>query len=367
MPANVQSSVRSQCTRFLSYDPPETARAALLRLADYAGDVPMDQAGSGALVDELESRLCHLLGKASALFLPSGKAGQNILLRLWSEARGNSRVAMHPRCHLREWEGDAYQHLFGLTSVDLGRSDRQVNAEDVKGLKEEVGVMTIELALRPLGCELVPLSDLAVIRDTCKDRGIPLHGDCARIWESQPHYGVPLHEIASYFDSVYVSLYKGLGGLAGAAIAGPSELIESARLWQLRMGQKLYRQFPYLLAALQGLDARLPKMEAFHAKAKELAAVFRSLEGVQTQPADPATNAFIVRFPFGGGRHLEARDHVAEQTGFWLFDYMPPGSPGFGAFEVHIWEGGLRVSAEELKYAMGMFLSRIGPSIKVQS
>ena len=77
--------MRSQCKRFLSYDPPETAREALLRLADYAGDLPMDQAGSGALIDKFESRLCHLLGKESALFLPSGKAGQNILLRLWCE------------------------------------------------------------------------------------------------------------------------------------------------------------------------------------------------------------------------------------------------------------------------------------------
>lgn len=359
MPANIQASLRSECTKFLSYDPPETAREALLRLAEYAEDVPMDQAGSGALIDKLESYLCQLLGKEAALFFPSGKAGQNILLRLWCESRGNDRVAMHPRCHIREWEGDAYAHLFGLTSVDLGRLDRQVNAEDVMELQEEVGVVTIELALRPLGCELMSLSDLDTIQNTCRDRGTPLHGDCARIWESQPHYGMPLQHIAGYFDSVYVSLYKGVGGLAGAAIAGPSELIERARIWQLRMGQKPYRQFPYLLAALQGLENRLPKMAAFHAKAIELATVLRSFQGVWTQPAQPSTNAFIVHFPFGNGRHLDARDHVAQRTGLWLFDHMPSGSPGLSAFEVHIWEGGLHVSAEELNRAMAMFLSKI--------
>jgi hypothetical protein len=37
-------------------------------------------------------------------------------------------------------------------------------------------------------------------------------------------------EIAGLFDSVYVSFYKGIGAIAGAALTGPAEFIAEARL-----------------------------------------------------------------------------------------------------------------------------------------
>ena len=60
-------------------------------------------------------------------------------------------------------------------------------------------------------------------RQACRERGVPLHLDGARIWESAPHLGHSVAEIAALADSVYVSFYKGLGGLAGAAVAGPED------------------------------------------------------------------------------------------------------------------------------------------------
>ncbi len=61
----------------------------------------------------------------------------------------------------------------------------------------------------------------------------------------------------------------------------------------------------------------------------------------------------------GNGKYMEARDGVALETGLWLFDYMPKIEPESGAFEVHIWEGGLRCSLEELKNAFILFLRYI--------
>ena len=182
MPSIPASSLRSRCTKFLSYDPPVTAREALLRLADYAADVEMDQAGSGELIHRLEHRLAELLGKEAVLFIPFGKAGQNILLRLWCESSGVPQVAMHPRSHLQEWEGEAYAHLFGLHAVDLGNPDQQIGIADVKALQEEVGAVTVELALRPLGCELIPLGELAQIQQECKQRSSTARRLC-------PHLG----------------------------------------------------------------------------------------------------------------------------------------------------------------------------------
>lgn len=56
------------------------------------------------------------------------------------------------------------------------------------------------------------LSDFAAL---CREREVPLHIDGARLWESTPYLGHSLSEVANLADSVYVSFYKGLGGLAG--------------------------------------------------------------------------------------------------------------------------------------------------------
>ena len=60
-----------------------------------------------------------------------------------------------------------------------------------------------------------------------------LHLDGARLWESRPFYeNARYAEIAALFDTVYFSFYKGLGGLAGGALAGPADVIAEARVWQ---------------------------------------------------------------------------------------------------------------------------------------
>ena len=44
--------------------------------------------------------------------------------------------------------------------------------------------------------------------------------DGARLWEAMSGFGKDPHEVAMGFDSVYVSFYKGIGGLGGAMLLG---------------------------------------------------------------------------------------------------------------------------------------------------
>ena len=82
----------------------------------------------------------------------------------------------------------------------------------------------------------------------------------------------------------------------------------------MSMGQKLYRQFPYLLAALQGWDRRLPKMAESTRKPHKSLLDLGDTKASRLNPPSPQTNAFIVPFPQEKGRHIEARDLVAQET-----------------------------------------------------
>jgi threonine aldolase len=122
---------------------------------------------------------------------------------------------------------------------------------------------------------------------------VPLHLDGARIWESAPHLGHSPAEIAALADTVYVSFYKGLHGLAGAVVAGPEDVIAEVRLWRSRHGGTLFTMLPYAVSALRGLRDELPRMAEYHRRALEMAELL-SARGIRTFPRRPHCNAFRI-------------------------------------------------------------------------
>jgi threonine aldolase len=351
--------------RFLSLDPPRTPAELLTALAAYAGeDREVDLYGKGALVERLETRVATLLGKPAAVFMPSGKTAQLIALRILAERAGCRRIALHPRCHLEEHEAKAYHELYDLRSAALGGPDRLPSADDIDAIGEKLGGAVIEMPLRRLGCLLPSWKDLVAFCERARARAVPLHLDGARIWESQPFYGRSHAEIAALFDTVYVSFYKGLGGLAGAAIAGSADLIAEAKVWQQRAGNRLIHAFPYILSALKGLDERLPLMPAFHEKARSIARTIRGIPGLRVTPDPPHANAMLVLLDGDPAQAMAAALRVSEETGIWLFD-QPVDSPiaGTSMFEITVRSGALALSDDEI----GGLIARYAATLKAMS
>jgi threonine aldolase len=354
--ADVKVNVKMRCKKYLTYDYPQTAQQRLLELARYAGaDVAMDRPGRGELFERLELRLIELLGKEAVVFMPSGRMAQMIALKLWCDRRGVPRIAVHPRSHIEEREQKAYQEVYGLKATWIGSYDRRTRLADLTAMAEPVGAISLEIPLRPLGCLLPPWAELVAMSEWARSRRIPFHADAARLWEIGPYYERTYAEIAALFDSLYVSFYKGLGGIAGSALAGPADLIGEARFFQQRLGGRLNKQFPMLIDALRGLETRLPLMPAFYRKATELATAIASLEGVQVTPNPPHANAMIIALQGEQGDLVDAAIEVAEQTGLWLFD-LPLLSPiqGLAMFEITIRQAALDVSTEEAITAISL-------------
>lgn len=349
-----REDVRRQCKKFLSYDRPRTARDALLSMAEYAGpDTPMDDYGKGLLHERLEQRLTTLLGKEAAVFMPTGRAAQLCGLKVWCERSRLMRVAMHPRCHMEEYESKGFRLAFGMDSVPIGHLNRTTSAADVTSLVDPVGAISIEFPMLSLGSTLPPWKDLVEISAWARQRKIPLHADGARLWEAQPYYGKSHAEICALFDSIYVSFYKGLNGIAGGAIAGPADFIAQVKSWQHRYGAAPPRQFPMLLDALRGLDELLPLMPAFHQKARSLARAFSELPGVRVSPNPPHATAFYVYLEGDPARLVDAAVEVSAKTGLWLVDYSAPtGIDRLAMFQVTVGTATLEVTEAEAAEAV---------------
>jgi threonine aldolase len=349
------------CHRFLTHDYPKTPRQVLSELVETTDPgLEADRYGQGDLIARFESEVATLLGKEAAVFMPSGTMCQQIALRIWAGRRGTSNVAFHPKSHLETHEEKAYQRLHGLNGILVGSAERLLTLDDLKAIAEPVGALLIELPQRDLGGQLPGWEALNEVIAWARERAIPTHLDGARLWECRPFYGREYAEIARLFDSVYVSFYKSLGGTAGSILAGPADVIAESRIWQRRHGGNLIHLYPFVLSAQKGLRERLGRMEAYHAKAKEIAALLAPFSQIEIVPNPPQTNMMHL-FIRGERDTLEAAAlDVAQETGTWLFYRLAPTLlAGLTMFELTVGEATLDLSGKEIVALFQLLLSRV--------
>jgi threonine aldolase len=216
-------------------------------------DDEIDCYNQGPLVEKLESKVAELLGKQKALFFHKGTIAQLAVLKVAAANKNNNKVIIHNKCHIAIDEQDAYQHVTNLEGILLGPSDQPFNSSDIERIDDSVSSLVIEIPLRRVGFKLTPWNELINIKQWCHANNTHFHMDGARLWESTHYYNKSLAEISALFDSVYVSLYKGIGAIGGSLIAGDEEFINQCKIWRSRLGGDEWSQFPSLLTALDVL------------------------------------------------------------------------------------------------------------------
>jgi threonine aldolase len=335
-------------------------RDRLRAIADTTADEERpDRYGTGERIERLEGRIAELLGKEAAVFMPSGTMAQQIAARIWCDRRGIRTVAFHPTCHLELHEEKGYQRLHGLHGKLVGDPNRLLTLADLEGIREPVAMLLLELPQREIGGLLPGWDDLVAQTAWARKRDVALHLDGARLWEAQPFYDKPHAEVAGLFDSVYVSFYKGLGGMAGAALAGDAETIAEARVWQRRHGGTLVTLHPFVAAAESALDERLERMPVYVEHARALAAALGEVEGVEVVPDPPQSPLFHVLLRGDGERLADAALSVAEERRVFLFaEPSSTTSPRWQRHEVMVGEVTLQLEPAELRELYAEVLTR---------
>ena len=239
----------------------------------------------------LEAEVSELFD-SPAVYFPSGTMAQQVALRIHADNAGNRRVAMPDLSHLLVHEDDGPRILQDLRIEHLTTGRTTPTKAHLDAIPGPLAACLVELPLRDAGCLLPSYDELAELAEACRERGVALHVDGARIWESQQWFGKPLADIAGLADTVYTSFYKGLGGLAGAALLGDDDFVAQARLWRHRMGGTLYRSTAEAVAALVGLRDRLPQIADYVTWGRALAAALPTY--ITVQPPAPHINTFLL-------------------------------------------------------------------------
>jgi threonine aldolase len=339
----------ARCERFVvSWNAPRDPAAEFRALADRAG-AQMDVYGGGDSVKRLESRVAKLLGKEAAVLFPSGTMAQQVALRIWCDRNGCSTVGFHPQCHLDVHEERGYERLHALHGRPIGHRDRVIARSDLDEVKEPLGALLLELPQRDLGGRLPAWRDLRAQTTWARTRGVALHLDGARLWQCGPFYRRPLSEIAAPFDTVYVSLYKDLGGLGGCLLAGPEDVIAEARVWRVRHGGRLSTYEPMALSGERGLDERLPRMPSFVRKARAIGTALAKVDGVDVVPDPPQVAMLHVHVRGDLERLRDTLFEIAKEQRTLIAGYFEPTSvPSVQMTELSIGAPSLDVPTREI-------------------
>jgi threonine aldolase len=357
----IRAAVRG-AERFLYGHGRVSMRKRLSALADATGeDERADMYGAGERIERLEQRIAGLLGTEAAAFMPTGTMAQQIALRIWSDRRGIRTVAFHPTCHLELHEHKGYQRLHGLYGRLVGDPNRLITLGDLEAIHEPVAALLLELPQREIGGLLPTWDDLVAQTAWAREQGIALHVDGARLWEIAPFYERGYDEIAGLFDSVYVSFYKDLGGLAGAALAGDAAFVAEARVWQRRHGGSVVTLHPFVVSAELGLDERLVRIPAYFEHARAIAAALVTVDGLEVVPDPPQTPLFHLLLHGDSERLADAALTIAEERKIYLFgDLDSTASPSWHRQEILAGEATLLIAPDELRDLYVEILARAG-------
>ena len=354
-------AVLQNCEHRLFRHPERTVAERLQALLTLAEEYPQaDIYGSGSLINDFEKQIADLIGFEDAIFLPSGTMAQVMALRIWADQKHNKQVAFHPTSHLQLHEQNAYQQLHGLNAVLVGDPERPVTHSDLENIKTNISALLLELPMREIGGQLPSWEELKAQSEWAHENNVALHLDGARVWSCEPYYQKSLSEICQLFDSVYLSFYKDLDGIAGAVLAGSKAFIEEARIWSRRCGGNLISQFPDVLAAKRGFSKNFPLMPEYVTKTSKIAAYFNEHSKLQTIPEAPPCNLFHLVIDQEADELMPKVLAWCEKNNIGLLPLPRALTENSSRFEITIGQNALALNDKQWQIAIKNFADSIG-------
>jgi len=247
-----------------------------MRAAMAAAPVGDDQFGEDPTVNLLQERTAALLGKESALWLPTGTMANQVALRVLTRPGDDVIVSRESHAVLYETGGSAANAGVQLTEVGArGRFTVDDFSARVKPrghmIYPPTTLVEIENTHNRAGGIVFPQDAAEQICAAAAARDIASYLDGARLWNAAVASGRTPLELATPFDLVSVALSKGLGAPGGSLLAGPGEVIERCVRYRRMLGGAMRQVGIFAAAGLHALEHNFERLAEDHAHARLIA------------------------------------------------------------------------------------------------
>ena len=269
-----------------------------MRAAIAAAPVGDDQFGEDPTVNGLQVCVAALLGKESALWLPTGTMANQVALRVLTRPGDNVIVSRESHAVSSETGGAAANA--GVQFTEIGSRGLFTEAEFI-GARAPRGhivsppttLVEVENTHNRAGGVIFPLEEAGRICAAARAHDIATFLDGARLWNAAVASNRPPAQLAAPFDVVSVALSKGLGAPGGSLLAGRRELIERAVRHRRMLGGAMRQVGFFAAAGLYALDHHVERLAEDHANARLIAGRLAESPWIVLDLATVQTNIIV--------------------------------------------------------------------------
>ncbi|MCK5032876.1 MAG: low specificity L-threonine aldolase, partial [Calditrichia bacterium] len=227
-------------------------------------------------VNRLQNKIAELLGKESALFVPSGTQANQICLNVHTQP--GQEVIVDYNSHIFNYESGAAGMLSGVQLHPIiGKNGHPTAEQIIPAIRPgddhfpQTKLICLENTHNRAGGTIFPIEEISKIHTVAKEHNIKLHLDGARLWNAAIETGKRMKEYAAYFDSVSLCFSKGLGAPVGSIVTGSKEFIKRAHYYRKAYGGGM-RQVGILAAAcIFAVENHFERLSEDHRNARLLA------------------------------------------------------------------------------------------------
>lgn len=256
--------------------------------------------GNGGTTKLLEAKFAKLTGKEKAIYLPSGTMANQLAIKLLNG--GNTKVIVPENSHVFRDEADAAQSVHNKRLIPVGEGKPYFSVSDLKSVinytndnevfKSGLGTVVIENPVRRSDGAFVPIETIKEISSYCKAQNYKMHLDGARIHIAAAFTNTSIAEYASYFDTIYISLYKYLNASGGAILCGDAAIIDNVSHQIKILGGTVFQSWNNTSIALHYLEGISERWKQITTSASKLISELNKIEGIDIKTLKTGTNIF---------------------------------------------------------------------------
>jgi threonine aldolase len=279
------------------YSDTQTLPSPGMRQAMAAAEVGDEQRNEDPTVNALCERVAAMLGKESALFLPSGAMCNLVAVK--THTQPGDAVICERECHIIRAECGGAGLVSGVIVDPLDSIDGTFTGEQVEervrhlslgGYAPPPRLVCVENTHNFAGGTLWTQRQLAEVAAHAHNAGLATHMDGARLLNASVALGIEPEALCVGYDSVWIDFSKGLGAPVGAALAGSRDFIAAARRYKQMFGGGMRQAGIIAAGALYALDHHVNRLAEDHANARRFAEALANMPGIDLVRGLPQTN-----------------------------------------------------------------------------
>jgi len=269
-----------------------------------------EQRRTDPTVQQLEERMAALVGKERAVLMPSATMANQVGVAL--HCAPGDEVLCHRTAHVINSEGGGLAANSGVQVVALPGERGIFEADTLRSAlriddphQPNSRAVVVENTSNGGGGSVWPDAAFLGVTELCRQRGLALHIDGARLFNAAVARGVSPAHWGRHAASVQVCFSKGLGCPFGAILAVDAAQERQARRIKQRMGGALRQAGMVAAAMLYALDHNVERLAEDHRRAAQLAAALGHFEALEVPPVE--TNIVYFRVRQGTAPDLASR------------------------------------------------------------